>query len=94
MLAGRLKRLLSQLPGRFCAPRSIEPSSWITPGQPTPTTGASDSFLRSAQSSRPVQHLDEPLHGVVALHVLVVTMTPQLEVHHARLRTGPLLFDD
>ena len=31
-LVGRWKLLLSQLPGRFCAPRSIEPSSSILPG--------------------------------------------------------------
>ena len=31
--AGRLKRLLSQLPGRFCAPLAMLPSSSILPGQ-------------------------------------------------------------
>ena len=93
MLAGRLKRLLSQLPGRFCAPRAIEPSSWMTPGQPTPITGASDSLLRLAQSSRLVQHLGEAFHGVVALHVLVVAVAPELEVHDARLRQVGVLGD-
>src|SRR5262245_9445038 len=40
MAAGRLNLLLSQFPGRFWAPRVIEPSSSITPGQAMPSTGA------------------------------------------------------
>ena len=46
MLTGRLNLLLSQLPGRFWAPRSIDPSASITPGQPIPMKGAS-SFVSS-----------------------------------------------
>src|SRR5262245_4555143 len=37
---GRLKLLLSQLPGKFCAPRSMVPSSAMIPGQPMPMKGA------------------------------------------------------
>jgi hypothetical protein len=33
---GKLKLVLSQFPGRFCAPRLIEPSSSIGPGHPLP----------------------------------------------------------
>src|SRR5581483_2321202 len=43
MECGRLKRLLSQFPGRFWAPRSIAPLWSILPGQPIPTNGASSS---------------------------------------------------
>ena len=47
-LSGRLNLLLSQLPGRFWAPRSIEPSSSITPGQPIPMKGANFRCFLSA----------------------------------------------
>src|SRR4051812_23047039 len=39
-LSGKLKRLLSQLPGRFWAPRSMVPSESMMPGQPMPMNGA------------------------------------------------------
>lgn len=38
---GRLNLLLSQSPGRFCAPFSIDPSRSITPGHAIPMNGAS-----------------------------------------------------
>src|ERR1700730_15257005 len=52
-LAGRLNLLLSQLPGRFWAPFSIEPSSLMTPGQAMPMKGASFSPSASASVIRP-----------------------------------------
>src|SRR5579871_2241631 len=51
-LAGRLNLLLSQLPGRFCAPFSIDPSSLMTPGQAMPMNGASLNPSSSAALSR------------------------------------------
>jgi hypothetical protein len=44
---GRWKAWLSQSPGRFCAPRAMEPSGRMSPGQPMPMKGASRIFLRS-----------------------------------------------
>src|SRR5438477_1374982 len=51
-LAGRLNLLLSQLPGRFCAPFSIEPSLSMTPGQAIPMKGASLNPSLSAFATR------------------------------------------
>ena len=75
-----MKLLLSQLPGRFCAPRSIEPSGSMMPGQPMPMKGAS---LRPSFSARAIsfsQHLDEPLDGLLARRSLLVAVPPQLEL--------------
>src|SRR5215216_2761526 len=50
--AGRLNRLLSQLPGRFWPPRWMAPSSPMSPGQPMPMKGATLCSALSARSTR------------------------------------------
>jgi hypothetical protein len=49
---GKLKRLLSQLPGKFCPPESIDPSGSIFPGHPMPIKGASFRLARLARLIR------------------------------------------
>ena len=45
---GKLNSACSQSPGRFCPPFSIDPSSRINPGQPTPMNGARRNPCRPA----------------------------------------------
>src|ERR1700704_2097992 len=92
---GRWKPLLVQLPGRFCTPRAIDPSSSIMPGQPIPMKGARRSSSLSAApdegrdppllfggaAEELVDHLGEPFHRLVALG-LVVGMAPEIELLH------------
>ena len=78
--SGRLKRLLSQLPGRFWAPRSMVPSGSMMPGQPMPMNGASRRPSFAARLIRPLQHLDELLDRFFALDVLLVGVPPELEL--------------
>jgi hypothetical protein len=73
-LAGRLNLLLSQLPGRFCAPFSIEPSLLMTPGQAMPMNGASLNPSLSAFAIR-LEELDETLYRLLAAR-LIIRMTP------------------
>ena len=75
---GRLKRLDVQLPGRFCAPRSIEPSSSIMPGQPMPMKGAS---LTSSFFATAIRRLSMPARLSTApsrSRPLVIGVAPEL----------------
>ena len=65
-LAGRLNLLLSQLPGRFCAPLSIEPSLLMTPGQAMPMNGASLNPSLSAFAIRSLSSLTRRLTSLRA----------------------------
>src|SRR5262249_51875279 len=83
--AGRLKLLLSQLPGRFCAPREIASSSSITPGQPMPMKGGQVQALLFGASNELAQHLDQPFYSVVAPG-LVVDVAPLVKLPRRGLR--------
>ena len=76
--AGRLKRALSQLPGRFCAPALIAPSRAISPGQPIAISGASLMRAFAALSIERSMDLDQPVDRFLPLG-FVLRMPPQLE---------------
>jgi hypothetical protein len=56
--------LLSQLPGRFCAPFLIEPLLSMTPGQATPMNGASLNPSSSALAIRSLSILTRRLTAI------------------------------
>ena len=87
--SGRLKRLLSQLPGRFCPPRSMEPSASIMPGQPMPMNGAS--LILPSWRLRSVFAVCRQAASTASsrLGFVFVAMTPKLDLETSAFDRSP-----
>ena len=58
----------------------------MMPGQPIPMNGVRFLSCFSALADQLLQHLDETIDGFIAGHLLVVRVTPQLELRYRGLR--------